>query len=88
MRGIYKLNGAANTAQARRDYAWLLNLAAQHDAEDLIPAAGERPTRRAFDKAAKAGVEALLKAKPELHSKIAEIYPGFAGDGTLTVKRV
>jgi len=77
MRGLYKLNGAANTAQARRDYAWLLNLAAQHDAEDLIPSAGETPTMRAFDRAAKTGIEALLKAKPELREKIAEIYPGF-----------
>lgn len=76
MRGLYKLHGAAQTAQARTEYAYLLNLAAQHGLEDLIPPS-DGSGWRAFDKAAKVGVEALLKAKPELGEKIAEIYPGF-----------
>lgn len=77
MRGLYKAHGAAQTDQARRDYAWLLNLAAQNNLEHLVPSAGERPGWRKFDKAAKAGIENLLKAKPELREKVAAIYPGF-----------
>jgi hypothetical protein len=76
MRGIYKLNNAANKAQACGDYAWLLNLAAEHGLPDLIPPAGDRPGWRKFDKAAKAGIDALLKAKPELRDKVAMVYPG------------
>jgi hypothetical protein len=72
-------NGAANTAQARQDYAWLLNLAAEHGLAELIPPAGARPGWRAFDRAAKAGVENLLKAKPELHDKIAAVYQRRSG---------
>lgn len=76
MQGVYKLNSAANTKAACGDYAWLLNFAAEHGLAHLIPSAGERPGWRAFDKAAKQGIEALLKAKPELREKIAAIYPG------------
>lgn len=81
MRGLHKLSGAANTYQARSDYAWLLNLAAAHDAADLIPPAGARPGARAFDNAAKVGVGNLLKARPELRERLKAVYPGFVTEG-------
>jgi hypothetical protein len=77
MRNLTKLTNAASTNQARHDYAWLLNLAAEHDLTDMIPAAGARPNHRAFDGAAKAGIAQLLAAKPELREMIAAVYPQF-----------
>lgn len=76
MRNLKRLNNAANKKAACGDYAWLLNFAAEHGLADLIPSAGERPGWRAFDKAAKEGIEALLKAKPELRDLLAQVYPG------------
>jgi hypothetical protein len=77
MRDVHKLQGASQTAQARMDYAWLLNLAAEHGLADLIPSAGARPGWRAFDRAAESGVKAILEVRPELREKIAQVYPGF-----------
>jgi len=77
MQGLYKAHGAAQTEQARRDYAYLLNIAAHHGLDELVPSAGERPGWRKLDKAAEVGIKALLNAKPELREKLREIYPGF-----------
>lgn len=77
MRGLYKLNGAANTMQALRDYGQLLRLAQGASLSYLIPSIRANAGWRTIDKAAKTGVEALLNAKPELSDKIAAIYPGF-----------
>jgi hypothetical protein len=77
MRNLNRLTDAANTIQARTDYAWLLNLAAEHNVADLIPPAGSRPGHRAFDAAAKVGVENLLRERPELREQVVKVYPGF-----------
>lgn len=78
MRGLIKATNAASSAQARRDYAWLLNLAAQHGVADSIPTVSDRAGWRMFDKAAKEGARNLLLARPELAGVLAGVYPGFA----------
>ncbi len=77
MRGLHKLSHAANTTQALRDYGRLLRLAQEVSLSNVIPFIRANAGWRTIDKAAKAGVEALLKAKPELREKLKEIYPGF-----------
>ncbi len=77
MRGLIKATNAASAAQARRDYAWLLNLAAEHGAADLIPPVSERAGWRMFDVAAQTGIQNLLAARPELAAPLAKVYPDF-----------
>lgn len=89
MRGIYKSHGAAQTAQARRDYDQLLRLAREAGLSALIPTARQNAGWRALDAAARGGVEKLLEARPDLREVVRRIYPGLVpGDGTLTVKRI
>lgn len=80
MHGIHKLNGAANTMQAREDYRRLTELARQAGRPELV---SDIPSTdkgwRSVDAMAKAGVANLLKYRPDLREQLKAIYPGFVG---------
>ncbi|MCI0393206.1 MAG: hypothetical protein MOB07_31140 [Acidobacteria bacterium] len=76
LRGLHKLQGAANTAQARRDYIRLLAVAARVGKMGCVLDLPADSGWRKMDKAAQVGVKKLLAAHPELRAELAEIYPG------------
>lgn len=77
MQGLYKLHGAANTLEARKDYGKLVALATGRNAGEMVPRVSVRAGWRTIDKAAQAGVEKLLVSFPDLRETLKAIYPGF-----------
>jgi hypothetical protein len=78
MRGIHKASHSSATAQARRDYAQLLGIAARW----AVPCAPlpEGASWRKIDRQAKATIEAILKAAPLARGKLRALYPGFVAE--------
>lgn len=80
MRGVYKIHGAAQTAQARHDYLKLCALAREVKCSTLVPSVRANAGWRTIDVAAQVAVERLLREHPELRDKVRDIYPGFVED--------
>lgn len=77
MRGLYRLNHAAQKLQAYEDYNYLLALALRHGLQDMIPHHTGAESAKVIDKKAWTGGKALLEAKPELKDDLLKIDPGW-----------
>lgn len=75
MKGLIKATNAASTEQSRSDYARLQSLAREYGFQiAILPS--DWGWRR-IDRMAEIEANHMLLSRPELKSKLAEIYPGF-----------